>query len=146
MGVAINCRIKDGDSQNLQGQTDELVCWINKMKTRKTIMKRQRRKNFRIEAILSCALSMAEYELKSKQQQRMLRWQMLKMKIYERNCEAVKPSREQSNSSRLEKCEEIDSLNSFMCLLKESSLYILRRNVNLWASCDSLGESGRGRL
>nr|CAD7204449.1 unnamed protein product [Timema douglasi]CAD7405732.1 unnamed protein product [Timema poppensis] len=89
---------------------------------------------------------MAEYELKSKQQQRMLRWQMLKMKIYERNCEAVIPSLEQTNSTRLEKCEEIDSLNSFMCLLKESSVYILRRNVNLWASCDSLGESGRGRL
>jgi hypothetical protein len=117
MGVAMR-----GSLDRLQGQTDGLVEWITKVRVKKNSIKRLRRKNLRVEAVLTSALVKAETMLRMKQQQRYQRWQRLKVELYKADCNSVcsdASSDGQSIQWDEKTCEDINSLNSFMCLLNE---------------------------
>lgn len=59
-------------------QTSDLTNWINKFKVKKTNLKRQRRKDLFVEAVITYALYRAESELRHKQRLRKQKWQTLK--------------------------------------------------------------------
>lgn len=113
MGVSLQFR--DVGLKKLQ--TEELVEWISKVRSKKTAMKRKRRKDLRVEAILSSTLLRAEHELKSKQQERYRRWQRVKVEL----CKNLENSRQNATNSDwdYQACDDISSFNSFMSMLKE---------------------------
>ncbi|KAB0804271.1 hypothetical protein PPYR_01241 [Photinus pyralis] len=105
MGVAlINNRTVNKESIN---------DWISKVKCKKMSLKRQKRKNLFMEAILTHALYKAEIELKSKQQQRLQRWRSIKANVTHVDF------RNQSSPVHVLDCEELYSLNQFMSQLKD---------------------------
>ncbi|PSN45992.1 hypothetical protein C0J52_09782, partial [Blattella germanica] len=117
-----------GTFNRLRGQTDGLVDWISKVRVKKNCMKKQRRKDLRVEAVLTSALVKAENELRIKQRQRYQRWQRLKSELNKSSDSNVCGSGQQLSERWDEKtCEDINSINSFMSMLKES--LHLRRNV-----------------
>lgn len=110
-----------GPFYRLHGQTDELVDWISKVRVKKNSMRRLRRKNLRIEAVLRSSLVKAESLLRVKQQQRYQRWQRLKVELRKAdNLSVFNASCSYSHSSQWDEktCEDINSINSFMCSLK----------------------------
>jgi hypothetical protein len=116
MGVAIR-----GALDQLQGQTDGLVDWITKVRVKKNSIKRLRRKNLRVQAVLTNTLVKAETLLRMKQQQRYQRWQRLKVELSKANRNSVCSATSDNQPIQWDEkiCEDIDSLNSFMCLLNE---------------------------
>jgi hypothetical protein len=111
-----------GTFNRLQGQTDGLVDWISKVRVKKKALTRHRRKNLRVEAILTSALIEAETLLRMKQQQRFQRWQRLKTEVCKADCNNVYSATSNDNVSDQwdeKTCEDINSLNRFMCLLNE---------------------------
>lgn len=121
MGVAIR-----GTVDRLQGQTDGLVDWITKVRVKKNSFKRQRRKNLRVEAVLTSALVKAETLLRMKQQQRYQRWQRLKVELTKADCNSVCSATSSDNQWDEKICEDINSLNSFMSLLNEVKIPLQR--------------------
>ncbi|KAG8227610.1 hypothetical protein J437_LFUL011160 [Ladona fulva] len=117
MGVALKCR-ESGALRRIKGQTEELLSWISKLRCKKISFKKQRRKDLRVEAVLSCAMLKAESDLKLKQRERFVKWQTLKSELH--NCDSENDS-ESCNESPWDSsnCEEINSLNLFMSMLKE---------------------------
>ncbi|PNF13867.1 hypothetical protein B7P43_G11787 [Cryptotermes secundus] len=106
----------------LQGQTDGLVDWIRKVRVKKRSLTRHRRENLRVEAILTSALMEAETLLRMEQQQRFQRWQRLKTEVCKSDCSnvcSVTSNDNVSNQWHEKTCEEINSLDRFMCLLNE---------------------------
>ncbi|CAH0551227.1 unnamed protein product [Brassicogethes aeneus] len=101
MGVVLNAR-------EPLVKTSELVNWITHMKVKKMSFKR---KNLFIEAVLSSALTRAEYELRVKQKQRRLKWQFLKSTLESREGHLAKDAWSHH--------EEIHSLDRFMSQLKD---------------------------
>ena len=105
MGVALITKAVNNGSIN---------DWISKIKTKKMSLKRQRRKNLFMEAILTNTLYQAEVELKSKQQQRLQRWRSIKAAVTR-----IEYPDNSSSISDSTSCEELDSLNQFMSQLKQ---------------------------
>ncbi|KAK5647806.1 hypothetical protein RI129_002698 [Pyrocoelia pectoralis] len=108
MGVAlINNRIVNKESIN---------DWICKVKSKKMSLRRQKRKNLFMEAILTHALSKAEVQLKCKQQQRLQRWRSIKATVTH-----IEFPNKSASAIILDNrtCEELDSLNQFMSQLKD---------------------------
>lgn len=64
--------------------TEQLSKWILRVRSKKMMCRRNRRRNFRVEAVLTHALCQAETELREKQINRVLRWQQLKLKLQEK--------------------------------------------------------------
>lgn len=124
MGVALNCR--EQNFNKLQGHTEELVQWISRVRCKKTTMKKSRRRNLRMEAILACALLKAESELKYKQQSRYKRWQLIKMELHKESA-----SRDCSSTSEWDykTCDDLNSLNSFMLRLNEVKITSQRWHI-----------------
>ncbi|PNF39241.1 hypothetical protein B7P43_G17437 [Cryptotermes secundus] len=111
-----------GTFNRVQCQTDGLLDWISKVRIKKKSLTRHRRRNLRVEAILTCALMEAEALLRKKQQQRFKRWQHLKTEVckadYSNVCSAT--SKDNVPNQWDEKTrEDINSLDRFMCLLGE---------------------------
>ena len=96
-----------------ESTVNSLCDWINKVKFKKTNCKQRKRRNLLVQAVLSSALSRAEHELKMKQQERRLRWELIKAKVTEKvDC---------SKDVRWDEsvCEEINtSLDHFMSQMK----------------------------
>ncbi|PNF22730.1 hypothetical protein B7P43_G07152 [Cryptotermes secundus] len=110
-----------GTTTRFQGQ-DRLVDWITKVRVKKRSLTRHRKENLRVDAILTSALMKAETLLRMKQQQRFQRWQRLKTEVCKADCTNVcsATSNERVSNQWDEKtCEEINSLDRFMCLLNE---------------------------
>lgn len=119
MGVAVRGRF-----DRLQGQTDELVNWITKVRVKKNTVKRWRKKDLRVEAVLTNALAKAEMELRLKQRQRYLRWQRVKSELYKAtNRDDCSSSYQQLD---VKTCEDLSSLDSFMSMLKEVKIPLQR--------------------
>lgn len=120
MGVALK---RDSDAKTFQvvhGQTEELVTWISKIRCKKLAFKRKASKSLRIDAILSSALNRAETELKKKQRERFRKWQLLKSELFKQSrCGKVMRCDKQPLNWDEKTSEEIDSLNTFMSMLKE---------------------------
>lgn len=111
-----------------QIKTSDLANWISKIKFKKLNNKVQKRKNLFIEAVLSNALTRAEYELRRKQQERKLRWQTFKSKWMTIDHNYCKDS---NNSNKMvcddhQLYEELNSLDNFMLQLKDVKVPIQR--------------------
>jgi predicted small secreted protein len=89
--------------------------WISKVRVKKNALKRCRRSNLRVEAILTSTLVKAESLLRTKEQQ-LLRRQHVKMEVYKTGSNYCKNTPKNTFSSQWDEktCEVINSLNSFM--------------------------------
>lgn len=117
-----------------QIKTSELANWISKIKFKKLNNKTRRRKNLFMDAVLSNALTRAEYELRRKQQERRLRWQTYKSRWtaidhnYNRDCN---DDDDDENSPKIicddnPLYEELNALDNFMLKLKGVKVPIQR--------------------
>jgi hypothetical protein len=128
-GVLTYCRILQAGMGNIRGtinrfrgQGDGLVDWISKVRVKKNSLARRRKKNLRVEAILTSALIEAETLLRVKQQQRFQRWQRMKTEVCKADGGKVRNGTASDNLSNQwdeKTCEDIDSLNRFMCSVNE---------------------------
>lgn len=64
--------------------TERLANWINLIRSKKISCKKNRKRNLRIEAVLTSVLSKAECELRSKQMSRIVRWQQMRQLMHEK--------------------------------------------------------------
>lgn len=107
MGVAIN-------RNDCSFKTEAISAWISKVKSKKRLLRRRKRKNFLIEAVLTNALCKAEIELKHKQQQRLQRWRTFQSKLRKNLENNTTPAVWDTGT-----CEELNSFDQFMSQLKE---------------------------
>jgi len=123
MGVPVR-----GPNNRQQNRTDGLAVWITKVRVKKNCFKRQRRKNLRVEAVLTSALEKAEMLLRMKQQQRYHRWQRIKTELFKGDCNVCHITAVGDRSAEWDEktCEDLDSLHSFMCLVNEVKCPIQR--------------------
>lgn len=131
MGVAIIPKKTSTSSYNqnqYHGHTEELVCWINNLRCKRNNFKRKRDRNLRIEAILNCAITNSETELKYKQQQRYKKWQLIKYELLNNKfeCDTPKTPELEIDKWDTKTREDINSLHSFMSMLKEVKTTIER--------------------
>lgn len=105
------------------GQTGQLVDWITKVRCKKINAKKLKKKNLFVEAVLAHALNRAETELRTKQQERLRRWQQIKTSWSSNNniC-----SKQMSHTWNPSSCEDLTSLDSFMTQLKTVKCQIER--------------------
>lgn len=111
-----------------QNKTDGLAVWVTKVRVNKNSFKRQRRKNLRVEAVLTSALVKAEMLLRMKQQQRYQRWQRMKTELFKADCNVCSITAVDDRSTEWDEktCEDLDSLHSFMCLVNEVKCRVQR--------------------
>lgn len=108
-------------------KTEQLSNWIKEVRCKKLLCRRNRKRNLRIEAVLSYTLYKAEYELRRKQLSRISQWRKLKPKFLpnsrsdNHNCESLEYSEvyQESNLWHEPVCQELSSLNDFMLKLSE---------------------------
>lgn len=123
MGATLKPRDFDVDQPS---HTEELSNWILRVRSKKITCRRSRRRNLRMEAVLTYALSKAERELRNKQILRFKRWQQVKDKltINQGDCQdGIEFSDLTYNKKedvwQAPLCSELSSLDSFMSMLKE---------------------------
>lgn len=80
MGATVRPREFDVDQPS---QTEQLANWISKVRSKKIMCRRNRKRNLRVEAVLTYVLSKAEFELRNKQSTRIMRWQKMKQRLFE---------------------------------------------------------------
>lgn len=133
-------RIDDAESDR-PSRTENLAEWISKVHRKKQQCYRSPKRDFRLQAVLTCALHKARYELRSKQLVRMARWQRLK-KDFLRGVEygscgqyhAAEAERQKELLARSENCDpwsgricqELDSLDVFFKKLGEIKSLVQR--------------------
>lgn len=117
-------------------ETERLVTWINKVRRKKSKCRRNLRRDLRIEAMLTCALSKAENDLRIRQLSTAEKWQELKKQClkkanytnYEQyNGEDTEnPGLSQQNPQEEPLCPELSSLDDFMSKLSEIKVPLQR--------------------
>ena len=107
-------------------KTEQLTNWICRVRSKKIMRRQNRKRDLRVEAVLTSSLFKAEFELRTKQRLRNIKWQelkkelMLDYKYSNSDC-----SEEYANYLRCEEnnpwkeplCDELNSLNEFMSQL-----------------------------
>lgn len=118
--------------------TEQLANWISTVRWKKLMCRRNRKRDLRVEAVLTCALYKAEHELRSKQLSRISKWQQMKTKLlketnYYSNCNFYNGEDMKSQKSCQEEdpwrgplCPELSSLDSFMSKLSEIKVPLQR--------------------
>lgn len=110
-------------------KTEQLANWISRVRCKKIMCRRNRKRDLRVEAVLTCALYKAEHELRNKQLSRISKWQQLK-KQFLQDLQPDDHHYYQGDLSHSEKyqennpwhgplCQELSSLNDFMLKLSE---------------------------
>ncbi|XP_015591002.1 uncharacterized protein LOC107265752 [Cephus cinctus] len=135
MGSTLRPREVDVDQPS---QTEQLSNWIGRIRTKKIICKRSRRRDLRMEAVLTYALSKAELELRNKQTLRYIKWQQMKKRMT--NDRDFKENdlychddlsysdicKERDNPWQGPLCPELSSLDSFMSKLSKIKIPLQR--------------------
>jgi hypothetical protein len=80
MGATIRPKEFDADQPS---QTEQLVNWISRVRSKKIMCRKNRKRNLRVEAVLTSVLYKAEHELRHKQLSRIMRWQQMKQRLLE---------------------------------------------------------------
>ncbi|XP_011505316.1 PREDICTED: uncharacterized protein LOC105368102 [Ceratosolen solmsi marchali] len=80
MGATVRPREFDADQPS---QTEQLANWISRVRSKKIMCRKNRKRNLRIEAVLSSVLYKAEQELRNKQLSRIMRWQQMRQRLIE---------------------------------------------------------------
>lgn len=117
--------------------TERLVTWIRRVRCKKLMCRRNRRRNLRIEAMLTCALFKAESELRIQQSFRASKLQQLKKQFLKKvnytnyelcNGEDMENSGlcQQKNPWKEPLCPELSSLDDFMSKLSEIKVPLQR--------------------
>lgn len=112
--------------------TEQLANWISRVRCKKLLCRRNRKRNLRIEAVLTCALSKAEHELRSKQLSRISKWQQFKKQFLKtadyQNNEDMRNSNsyQENNPWQGPLCPELSSLDNFMSKLAEIKVPLQR--------------------
>ncbi|XP_008217805.1 uncharacterized protein LOC103318125 [Nasonia vitripennis] len=83
MGATVRPREFDADQPS---QTEQLANWISRVRSKKILCRRNRRRNLRVEAVLTSVLCKAEHELRNKQMTRIMKWQEMKQRLLEDIC------------------------------------------------------------
>ncbi|XP_076476721.1 uncharacterized protein LOC117164794 [Bombus vancouverensis nearcticus] len=120
-----------------QSETERLVTWINKVRRKQSKCRRNRRRDLRIEAVLRCALSKAEDDLRVRRLSTASKWEDLKKqclkKVNYTNYELYNgedtenPGSSQQNPQEEESsCPELSSLDDFMSKLAEIKVPLQR--------------------
>ncbi|XP_076392309.1 uncharacterized protein LOC105663727 [Megachile rotundata] len=133
--VATN-RVRDIDIDR-PSHTEQLANWISRVRCKKLMCRRSRKRDLRVEAVLTCALFKAEHELRSKQLSRISKWQQFKKQFLKdtdySNCHFYN-SKDLKNSKSCEEnnpwqgplCPELSSLDNFMSKLGEIKVPLQR--------------------
>ncbi|XP_058809909.1 uncharacterized protein LOC131675079 [Phymastichus coffea] len=127
------------------GHTEQLVNWIHRVRTKKIMCRRNRKRDLRVEAVLTSVLSKAELELRTKQISRIVKWQQMKDRLLEDiKCKQAehqsgkdkdggqKQSNNYGGTDTKEECNawelfpELQSLDSFMSQLNEIKVSLER--------------------
>ncbi|XP_014219702.1 uncharacterized protein LOC106647711 [Copidosoma floridanum] len=140
MGASVRPREFDVDQPS---HTEQLAHWIDKVRTKKIIRRRSRKRDLRVEAVLTHVLSKAESELRSKQMSRIMRWQQMRQRLLEEDEKAYKDGGFQDGGDKDGKassseygvicavpqeqystwngsfCQELSSLDTFMSQLSQ---------------------------
>lgn len=124
-------RVCDIDAK--PSSTKRLASWIRRIRSKKSRYCRNRRRDLRIEAMLTCALFKAENELRIKQSSKALKLQKLKEKLlkkencinYER-CDDEGTSQQSNPWKEPDLCPELRSLDDFMSKLSEVKVPVRR--------------------
>ncbi|XP_073968069.1 uncharacterized protein [Bombus fervidus] len=124
-------RVQDIDVK--PSYTERLVTWISRVRCKKLRCRRYRRRDLRIEAMLTSTIFKAEDELRIKQLSRALKWQQLKKQLlknanyinYERY-DDEDTSEQNSPWKEPELCPELSSLDNFMSKLSEVKVPLQR--------------------
>lgn len=117
--------------------TEQLANWISRVRCKKLMCRRNRKRDLRVEAVLTCALFKAEHELRSKQLSRILKWQQFKKQLLKEtylsnygfyNGEDRKNQKfcQEEDPWRGPLCPELSSLDSFMSKLGEIKIPLQR--------------------
>lgn len=106
-----------------QLKTEEIADWISKIKCKKITLKRQKRRNLFVQAILTNQLYQAESELRRKQQQRLERWRSIQSTWTRSNNSENTTNPTVWDTSN---CEELISLDNFMSQLKHIKVPVVR--------------------
>ena len=108
--------------------TEQLTNWISRVRCKKIMCRRNRKRDLRVEAVLTYSLFKAEHELRSKQLSRISKWQQFKKQFLKdadySNCdfyhdEGMKHSKsyQPNNPWQGPLCPELSSLDNFMSKL-----------------------------
>lgn len=111
--------------------TEQLANWISRVRCKKLMCRRNRKRDLRVEAVLTCALSKAEHELRSKQLSRISKWQQFKRQFLKdmdySNCGYYTTEHlKEINPWQGPLCPELSSLDNFMSKLSEIKLPLQR--------------------
>ncbi|XP_033328259.1 uncharacterized protein LOC117221414 [Megalopta genalis] len=107
--------------------TEQLANWISRVRCKKLLCRRNRKRDLRVEAVLTCALSKAEHELRSKQLSRISKWQQFKKQFLYNGEDPNDPKPyEEVNPWQGPLCPELSSLDSFMSKLSEIKVPLQR--------------------
>ncbi|XP_076234380.1 uncharacterized protein LOC143179169 [Calliopsis andreniformis] len=117
--------------------TEQLANWISRVRCKKLMCRRSRKRDLRVEAVLSCALSKAEHELRTKQLSRISKWQQFKKQFLKDadypnydfyGSENMKTSRlcQENDPWQAPLCPELSSLDNFMSKLSEIKVPLQR--------------------
>ncbi|KAG6800680.1 hypothetical protein HZU73_04071 [Apis mellifera caucasica] len=117
--------------------TEQLANWISRVRCKKLMCRRNRKRDLRIEAVLTCALFKAEHELRSKQLSRISKWQQFKKQFLKdadySNCELYNNGDIKNSKSGQENdpwqgplCPELSSLDNFMSKLGQIKVPLKR--------------------
>lgn len=114
--------------------TEQLANWISRVRCKKLMCRRNRKRDLRVEAVLTSALFKAEHELRDKQLSRISKWQQFKRQFLKdtgyTTCEFY--SAEDMNNLYQENpwqgplCPELSSLDNFMSKLGEIKMPLQR--------------------
>ncbi|XP_024221430.1 uncharacterized protein LOC105680375, partial [Bombus impatiens] len=114
-------------------ETEQLVTWINEVRRKQSKCRRnprKRRRDLRIEAVLTCALSKAENDLRIRQLSAASKWENLRKQCLKKvnytnyelynseDTENPGPSQQNPREEELS-CPELISLDDFMSKLAE---------------------------
>lgn len=115
-------------------QTEQLANWISRVRCKKIMCRRNRKRDLRVEAVLTSALYKAEHELRSKQLSRINRWHQLKKQFLKEmdyiNCDFYTTEEtkfcQDNDPWQGPLCPELSSLDNFMSKLAEIKIPLQR--------------------
>jgi hypothetical protein len=124
-------RVRDRDAK--PSDTERLVTWIRRVRCKILRLRRNRRRDLRIQAMLTSTLFKAEDELRVKQSSRALKLQKLKKQLLKKaNCinyerrDDEDTSQQNNPCKEPELCPELSSLDDFMSKLSEVKVPLQR--------------------
>ncbi|XP_066586679.1 uncharacterized protein [Prorops nasuta] len=110
-------RIREVDLA-LLSHTEKLANWINRVRHKKLTHRYKPKRDLRVQAVLTNALVKAEYELRTKQINRVKKWQMLKQQLLKNELN-YQQTFEDDDPWKGQLCPELKSFDTFMSKLSE---------------------------